>query len=132
MTLEMVTDLERCVWGPDKNTLRAWRFCKILSKRAAIDADAIGRVWLPAELWERCRRLVVVTLDMREPERWVACPYKEWTLMSAATFAREYNAYEVRKEAALEAIAVDLEQADIDLDAVHPMYLKRQARRADY
>ena len=66
MGCDIITFLQRCVRKPDESTLRAWLFCKLLSKRGA--SDVVGRVWLPEVLWERCRRLIVVTA---EPERCV-------------------------------------------------------------
>jgi hypothetical protein len=93
--------LERCIRKVDQETLRARLLLLCCAKRAERDAtDDSHR--LPAELWQRCARLVTATTATGDVEKWVACPYAEWLAVSEEAFMATHKIYELKRAAAEE------------------------------
>jgi hypothetical protein len=93
--------LERCVYHVDSVTVAARVTLLVLAERSKHEQQPKSAFQhMSPELWHRCAKLVTVTNGF--VDKWIRCPYADWTFTNEARFLELSSVFKQKMEIATE------------------------------
>ena len=93
--------LERCVYHVDSVTVAARVTLLVLAERSKHEQQPKSAFQhMSPELWHRCAKLVTVTNGF--VDKWIRCPYADWTFTNEARFLELSSVFKQKMEIAME------------------------------
>ena len=93
--------LERCVYHVDSVTVAARVTLLVLAERSKHEQQPKSAFQhMSPELWNRCAKLVNVTNGL--VDKWIRCPYADWTFTNEARFLELSSVFKQKMEIATE------------------------------
>lgn len=93
--------LERCVYHVDSMTVAARVTLLVLAERSKHEQQPKSAFQhMSPELWHRCAKLVTVTNGF--VDKWIRCPYADWTFTNEARFLELSSVFKQKMEIATE------------------------------
>ena len=93
--------LERCVYHVDSVTVAARVTLLVLAERSKHEQQPKSAFQhMSPELWHRCAKLVNVTNGL--VDKWIRCPYADWTFTNEARFLELSSVFKQKMEIATE------------------------------